>query len=470
MLNPLNSTMIAVALIPIGRSYHVGVAATAWLVASLYLASAIAQPVLGEIGDRLGARRVYAAGLAVVGIAGLGGAFAPSLWLLVVVRVAIGIGTSAAYPAAISMVRQQSRRLGQEAPGGVLGALSIGSLVSAAIGPALGGVLVGVLGGRSIFVVNAPPALTGLALTFRWLPADQPALRRTGDRGIWRALDAPGIVAFGAALTVLLVFLRGAKNPDWKLLAGSVVLGAVLAGWELRARRPFLDLRMLAANRPLVITYIRYGLTFLIIYGMLYGFPQWMEQVRGLSPQTAGLVLLPGSVVAGICAAAGSRGRRIRGPLLIGTGVLLSASAALLTVGAGSAVVVLITVGVLFGIPNGLNVVANQAAMYRQAPAGQPGVASGLFRTAQYIGAIFAASLIGLVYGRHASDGGLHGLALAFLALSAVLLGGTVLDPTIRRRDSAVQTATGTPPGAGASGTRNLRSGGRAGTAEREKR
>jgi len=165
-----------------------------------------------------------------------------------------------------------------------------------------------------------------------------------------------------------------------------------------------------------------------------------------------------------------SRGRRIRGPLLIGTGVLLSASAALLTVGAGAAVVVLITVGVLFGIPNGLNVVANQAAMYRQAPAGQPGVASGLFRTAQYIGAIFAASLIGLVYGRHASDGGLHGLALAFLALSAVLLGGTVLDPTIRRRDSAVQTATGTPPGAGASGTRNLRSGGRAGTAEREKR
>jgi MFS family permease len=284
MLNPVNSTMIAVALIPIGRSYHVGVAATVWLVSSLYLASAIAQPVLGEVADRFGARRVYVSGLVVVGIAGLGGALVPSLWLLVTVRVAIGIGTSAAYPTAIAMVRQQSRRLGRETPGGVLGVLSIGSLASAAIGPALGGILVGEFGWRSIFVVNAPLALSGLAMTFRWLPADQAAARETGDRSTWRALDVPGIAAFGATLTVLLVFLMGLANPDWLLLAAFVVLGAVLARWELSAPRPFLDLRMLAANRPLVITYIRYGLTFLIIYGMLYGFPQWMEQARGLNP------------------------------------------------------------------------------------------------------------------------------------------------------------------------------------------
>ena len=157
-------------------------------------------------------------------------------------------------------------------------------------------------------------------------------------------------------------------------------------------------------------------------------------------------MLLPGSVVAGICSAAGSRGKRVRGPLLIGTSVL-------------------------FGVPNGLNVVANQAAMYQQVPAGQAGTASGLFRAAQYIGALFSASLIGLVYGHHASNGGLHELAVVFLALSAVLLAGAVLDPTIRRRDRAGLPVPGTPSGtSGASGHGTSDPRGRAGTAGREMR
>jgi sugar phosphate permease len=182
-------------------------------------------------------------------------------------------------------------------------------------------------------------------------------------------------------------------------------------------------------------------------------------------------VLLPGSVVAGICSAAGSRGKRVRGPLLIGTSVLFVASAALLTVGARAPAIVLITIGVLFGVPNGLNVVANQAAMYQQVPAGQAGTASGLFRAAQYIGALFSASLIGLVYGHHASNGGLHELAVVFLALSAVLLAGAVLDPTIRRRDRAGLPVPGTPSGtSGASGHGTSDPRGRAGTAGREMR
>ena len=108
MLNPINSTMIAVALIPIGHSYRVGLASTAWLVAALYLACAIAQPLMGQLADRLGARRVELAGLALVGMAGPAGALAPSLGMLVGVRVLVGIGTSAAYPAAMSIVRAQS--------------------------------------------------------------------------------------------------------------------------------------------------------------------------------------------------------------------------------------------------------------------------------------------------------------------------------------------------------------------------
>jgi MFS family permease len=441
MLNPINSTMIATALVPIGRSFTAGAAETAWLVAALYLASAVAQPVMGKLADRLGPRWVYVFGLALVGVAGSGGALAPSLGLLVVVRVLIGIGTSAAYPAAMAMVRAQSQRLDQPTPGGVLGTLSIASLTSATIGPVLGGVPVGQLGWPSIFLANLPLALVGLWLTLRWLPADEPV--GPHEHSVWREVDVAGIVAFGATLTVLLMFLMNLAHPDYWLLGGFVILAAALAGWELHAAQPFLDLRMLARNRRLLATYGRYGLTFLIIYGMLYGFPQWLQEVHGYSPEAAGLLLLPMSLIAGACTVLGAQGRRVRGPLLIGTMALLAASVALLGVSAGIAVSVLVGVGVLFGIPNGLNVVGNQAAMYAQAPAGDTGTAAGLFRTSQYIGAIFSSSLIGLVYGTRASDTGLHQLAWIFIVASVVLLVGTVLDRA--QPTSSSPNASGAP-------------------------
>jgi sugar phosphate permease len=78
--------------------------------------------------------------------------------------------------------------------------------------------------------------------------------------------------------------------------------------------------------------------------------------------------------------------------------------------------------GVMFGVPQGLVSTGNQAAVYAQAPADRIGTASGLQRTFQYVGAIAASSLIGLMYGARASDHGLHELAIAMAVLSALLL------------------------------------------------
>jgi hypothetical protein len=188
---------------------------------------------------------------------------------------------------------------------------------------------------------------------------------------------------------------------------------------------------MLAANRALLATYARYAVTFLVIYGVLYGFPQWLEQARGMSPGAAGLVLVPMFLVAAECNQLGARGRRVRGPLVIGTAAMLAGSLGLTTIGSGTAIMILVAIGALFGVANGLNVVANQSALYAQAPDEEIGTASGLFRTAQYIGSIFSASVIGIVYGARASDHALGLLATVFVALSAAHLLGTVLDRTI---------------------------------------
>ncbi|HET9974657.1 MAG TPA: hypothetical protein VFQ68_40945 [Streptosporangiaceae bacterium] len=82
----------------------------------------------------------------------------------------------------------------------------------------------------------------------------------------------------------------------------------------------------------------------------------------------------------------------------------------------------------VFGFQNGVNVVANQAAMYAQAPAVATGAAAGLLRTSMYLGAIASASLIGLCYGRQATDAGLHRLAVILLIAAAALLAVTLAD------------------------------------------
>lgn len=98
-LNPINSSIIATALVPIAAALHVSVGSTAVLVSSLYLASAVAQPTAGKLAEVFGARRIFLSGIMLVLLGGLVGGLGQNLAMLTVARVLIGIGTSAAFPA-----------------------------------------------------------------------------------------------------------------------------------------------------------------------------------------------------------------------------------------------------------------------------------------------------------------------------------------------------------------------------------
>ncbi len=428
VLNPINSTMIATALADIGADLHVGAAATAWLVASLYLASAVGQPAMGRLADLAGPRRVFLAGLGLVGAAGLAGALGPGLDWLIVSRVLLGFGTSAAYPAAMALLRAESQRLGRETPRPVLGLLSLASLSSAAVGPVLGGLLAATLGWRAIFAVNVPLALLGGVLAVLWLPSGR-APRDDRDR---MSVDPVGIGLFAATLTVLMLFLMRLDHPQWALLAPAAALGAVLVRWELRRAQPFLDLRMLTRNRALVTTYLRHGLAYLVIYCVMYGYAQWLEEAHGYTPFEAGLTMLPMSVAAAVCSLLGARTKGIRAPLTVASVLLAAGSAALFLTGHATPPAGLLLAAVLFGLPQGLSSTGNQAAVYRQAPPGGTGAAAGLQRTAQYVGAITSASLIGLFYGQRATDAGLHDMAATAGVLSLALIVLTVTDRALR--------------------------------------
>ncbi|QES39817.1 MFS transporter [Streptomyces venezuelae] len=435
LLNPLNTTMISTGLVAIGHDFGVGASDTAWLVSVLYLASAVAQPVLGKLADSLGPRRVFLGGLVLVVASGLVGALAPGFGWLLVSRALLGIGTSAAYPAAMAVLRDESTRLGTPTPRTVLGRLSFAALGSAAIGPTLGGLLVATAGWRAVFAVNVPVAVIAYATALRWIPKEAPRDRATAGRtGKTGTLDPLGIVLFTGALSCLVVFLLDLRHPMWPLLAPVVVLSALLTGWQLRHPHPFIDLRMLGTNHALARTYLRHGLSYLVVYCVMYGFTQWLEEERGYSSLHTGLVMLPMSLAALACSLIGARTKGIRAPLTVAA-VLLAAGSALLLFTTGSTpLAVLLLAGACFGIPQGLMGTGNQAAVQQFAPAEAIGSAAGLQRTAQYIGAITASGLIGLAYGQRADDGGLHLMAAvgAVLALALVVL--TATDRALRRR------------------------------------
>jgi MFS family permease len=410
--------------VAIGDEFHAG-AEVVWLVSGLYLATAVGQPMMGRLADQFGPRRVFCAGLVVVMVAASLAPFAPTLDWLVAARVLLGIGTSAAYPAGVALIRRWAERVGDTTPTGGLGAISVAGQSAVAFGPPLGGVLVLLLGWRSIFWVNLPFAIASLVLVLLWVEPDGPIARATPRERV-RGLDIPGSLLFVATSAALLLFLLSlATTPDWWLLAGTVAGSAVLIAWERRASTPFLDVRMLAANRALSLTYVRQAATYIVFYSVFFGLPNWLERGRGLTSAQSGLVVLPVAGVGVLTTMVAARLIRtigVRPVLAIGSAALVTGSAALLLVHSHTTLVVLIVIAAVLGIPNGFNSLGNQSAMYDSAPTESIGVASGLLRTSQYVGANIASALLGVTIGAHADDSGLHELAFTMGAVSLALL------------------------------------------------
>ncbi|MFF4685396.1 MFS transporter [Streptomyces sp. NPDC001307] len=434
VLNPINSSMIAVALVPIGVAFGAPPAETAWLVSALYLATAVGQPVVGRLVDMYGPRRLYLAGTALVGVAGLLGALAPSLGALVAARVLLGFGTSAAYPAAMRLTRSEAERTGQDSPAGVLAALAVANQTVAVVGPALGGLLIGLGGWRAVFTVNVPLSAVCLVLGSLRLPRSE--TRR-------RAVDLPGMALFALLLVALMLFLMHPRADRWYLPVLSALAAAGFALRELRVPDPFIDLRVLGGNGPQLATYLRQLLAYTTSYAFMYGYTQWLEQGRGLSASTAGLVLLPQSAAALVVSALSGRREAVRGKLLVGSVLQVAGCALMLLVSAGSPLWLLFTVGAVLGIPQGLLGLATQNALYRQAAPERIASAAGLLRTFGYLGALAASAATAAFYPHRADTPGLHGLTLFMLACSALLLATTLPDRSLGRLTSSDSA----PPG-----------------------
>jgi MFS family permease len=441
-LNPINSSMIATALLAIASATHVSVGSTSVLVSALYLACAVAQPTCGKLAEVFGPRRVFLAGILIVLAGGIVGGVAQNLSTLIVSRVLIGIGTSAGYPSAMLLIRRRAEWAGlTEPPGGVLGGLQIAATVTAALGLPLGGVLVGAWGWRAVFFVNVPVALVALLMAVLWIPRDTCVVGTRSAREIASRIDVTGIVGFGATITALLVFLFSLPHLDWGTLGLTAVLAVGLVVWELRARHPFFDVRLFASNLALTRTYIRMMLLSLCVYTVLYGISQWLEAGRGISSQGTGLLLLPMSGLSAIVVRPVSRRNLLRGPLIAAAVSSLVASVGVLLLTTRTPIIWMVVITLIFGVTLGTMAIGNQTALYTQVEASQIGTASGLLRTFTYIGSIGSSSIISIVFHKSVTDHGVHVIAIIMIVVSALALVMTLADRRIRTQARAVMVS-----------------------------
>jgi EmrB/QacA subfamily drug resistance transporter len=416
ILVPLNSTMLAVALPSVMTTFAVEPNEVAALV-TLYLgAVTVALPASGSIGDRFGHRRAFLVGVVAFAFASLAAAFAPTFGVLAGARVfqaASGALVSTSSVALIRATAPADRR------GAAFGLFDMLVSTSAAIGPLIGGLLVGAFDWRAMFLLAVPiSVVAAIAVGLRSGPPGSVSVGDRPGRPAPRPIDTAGLVILAGLLIALLAALRGGPAAPAAAIAATILL-AVFVRQELRSDQPAVDPRLFVM-RPFAAAVLGVLGATIVLHATLVIVPLLVQGLDHGAPETSGLVLLGISALGAVAAPFGGRlsdrvGRRL--PVILGT-LAMTAGLAVLWLVAGSTTTLIL--GILLSIVGfgmGLAGSPRQLAALETVSPDRVGMAAGTYYTGRYLGGVLGASLAGLVLGRAVTA---EGVSLGFGVLTIV--------------------------------------------------
>lgn len=406
----LDVTVINVALPSIGTDLHLDRVTLTWAVTAYTLCFGGLMLLGGRLGDTFGARRVLLAGLAVFTLASLATGLAASGPLLIVGRLAQGVGAALLSPSALATLTRTFHGAERNRALGIWAALGG---VGFAAGALLGGLLTAGPGWRWVFFVNVPVGLVVLLWLPRLVPAARPEVRRR--------VDVPGAVLVTAATAALIYGLVNAGDAGWTSPATLVALAGAIAGYlafalvERATREPLMDVRLLA-RRPIATGAFLMLIATALLLGYVFLGSLLLQRVQGLSALTAGLLFLP---VAVGTAVAGHLGGRLIGRLgarAVAVGGLLVAGAAALVpaLAQGTAGTVIgLTVGAAGVVP--VFVAATTTALgfvsHHEA-----GLASGVVNTFHEVGGSIGVAIVSTVAASGIEHATTAGFGAAYVA------------------------------------------------------
>jgi EmrB/QacA subfamily drug resistance transporter len=418
LMSQIDASIVSLAFPTLQQQFHVSLGAITWIGLSYLLTVVSTLVVFGRISDMAGRKLIYVYGFVVFLVGSLLCGTAPTLTVLLASRVLQAIGGAMIQANSVAIVvlslppEKRTKGLGFQAAAQAMGL---------ALGPTIGGVLVGLFSWRWLFLVNIPVGLVALPAAMAFIP-------RSRQLAEPRRLDWAGSVLLGLSVVGILGAFSFAGTLGWTstaVLGGfgvGIASGVAFFAHERRTRDPLISPAMLGDSR------IRLGLGaasagYFALFAFLLVVP--FEVERGLSrgPAVAGVVLLALPLAIGVTAPFAGRATRALGHrrtavvacVLAASGTVVSAlsSTSMLVLAAGLAVV---------GIGLGFFNTVNNASVMAAIPAQQAAVGSGLLNTTRGIGTASGLAIGGAIFvGLGGADAVSSSVRSAFEATSLVV-------------------------------------------------
>jgi EmrB/QacA subfamily drug resistance transporter len=401
----LEGSVVNVALPAIARDFGLGVEGLQWVVNGYLLTLTAFMLLSGTLGDRFRRSRVFAVGCAAFAVASVGCALAPSLPVLVVLRLLQGIAGALLVPNSLAMLETSFR--GDER-GGAIGQWAAASAISNALGPLAGGWLVDAGSWRWVFASVVPFALGAIWIALRHAPAGEaraPAAAAARVDYTGATLVTLGLAGVVAALIVGPTAGFGRPGVLAAGIGGALCLVAfVLEERRLggRGARPLLPLEVFR-SRQFTGANVMTLLVYAALSGLLFLLMPQLQNNLGYSALTAGAALLPVSaLMLALSPVAGRVAARIGPRLPMTVGALIAAGAMLLfsRIEPGASYLgVVLPAALVFGLGLGTLVAPLTAAVLAAAEQGKAGVASGINNAAARLAGLLAAAALPLAAG-----------------------------------------------------------------------
>lgn len=389
---PLVFTGPAISTPAVGRDLGGDQTSLSWIVNAYAIAFGGCVMAAGALGDRIGRKRCFVAGLVIFAITSVLIGLTPSLLVLNLLRAAEGVGGALVLTSATSLLAQEFD--GPDRPR-AFSFLGTAFGVGLAFGPMASGFVIGQWGWRTLYFVIA--GISTLILVF-----GAPRLRESRDPDA-AGIDWPGTLSFTAALVVFTFAIVRGPQDGWSsatvlgLLGASLMLLTAFVLVEVRQARPMLDLTLFRYSRFIGVQLLPVATGFSFVALIVY-LPIWFIAIQGRNEFGAGLAILPLTApMLVVPLAAGILTKRIAPGIIAGTGFLISAIGALLLMrmspegGIGPMILPMLLIGIGNGLPWGLM----DALSVSVVPKERAGMAAGIFTTMRVAGEAIAIAAIG---------------------------------------------------------------------------
>jgi EmrB/QacA subfamily drug resistance transporter len=383
----LDTYIVNISLPTIADYFHATPAGVSWVSLAYNLVVASLLMIFGKLGDKFGLKRVFIFGLALFTISSLMCGLAPTLYWLVIGRAIQGIGASILYSMTPAMV---PKFMPENVRGTAFGTLATAAALGIMVGTPLGGIITGFVSWHWIFLINIPAGIMAIIACRRIMPDDHVSVQE-GHKG---GFDLNGaFLSFICSLSFIYGLNSGQEN-GWTspliilCFAISAVSLSLFIFWEKKAPFPLMDLSLFK-NKAFTYGNIATLLAYIYLAGNNFLMPFYLQLVKGLKSEHAGMVFLIYSIVYMVVGPlAGKISDRINPRIVCTAGMALAAFSAFMFSFFLKlpGLIPVIIYFILLAISYATFLTSNNTVVVGMAPEGKQGIVSGIFRMVTRLG------------------------------------------------------------------------------------